>query len=187
MSSPIQPKADYLAAALAPHLGSAPTRTLKGVAQSLRHLAKQLTNQQAKQEKAAAKAALPTVKKQRDTMANELLTALHPHLGLGKAAGDEVPKKVARTVKKLAAQLLKQRAKLARQTAEDARKAARKAAKKTAAAKPAVKPVARPATTPASPRRAARPQPMTAARRPATAKVVSTARAAEAPQVGIAK
>ena len=183
MSSPIQPKADYLAAALAPHLGSAPTRTLKGVAQSLRHLAKQLTNQQAKQEKAAAKAALPTVKKQRDTMANELLTALHPHLGLGKAAGDEVPKKVARTVKKLAAQLLKQRAKLARQTAEDARKAA----KKTAAAKPAVKPVARPATTPASPRRAARPQPMTAARRPATAKVVSTARAAEAPQVGIAK
>ena len=179
MSSPIQPKADYLAAALAPHLGSAPTRTLKGVAQSLRHLAKQLTNQQAKQEKSAAKAALPTVKKQRDTMANELLTALHPHLGLGKAAGDEVPRKVARTVKKLAAQLLKKRAKLTRQIA----RAARKAAKKTAA----VKPVARPATTPASPRRAASPQPMTAARRPATAKVASTARAAEAPQEGIAK
>ncbi|AMJ65578.1 hypothetical protein AXW84_09140 [Hymenobacter sp. PAMC 26628] len=32
MSSPIQPKADLLAAALAPHFGAAPTRTLKGVA-----------------------------------------------------------------------------------------------------------------------------------------------------------
>lgn len=93
MSSPIQPKADQLAAALAPHLGAAPTRTLKGVAKSLRRLARQLINQQAKQEKSAAKAALPTAKKQRNTLAGELLTALHPHLGLDKAAGNEVPKK----------------------------------------------------------------------------------------------
>ena len=191
MNSPIQQKTDHLAAALAPHLGPAPTRTLKGVAQSLRHLAKQLTNQQAKQEKAAAKAALPSAKKQRNTMAHELLTALHPHLGLGKAADSEVPKKVARTVKQLATQLLKQRAKLARQTA----KAARKAAKKTAAAKPATKPAAKPAATPtakptitpASPRRAARPQPVTATRKPATAKVVGPARGTEVPQNGIAK
>ncbi len=69
------------------------------MAKSLRCLAKQLTNQQVEQEKAAAKAALPTVKKQRNTIADELLTALHPHLGLGKTAGTEVPKKVARTVK----------------------------------------------------------------------------------------
>ena len=195
MNSPIQQKTDHLAAALAPHLGPAPTRTLKGVAQSLRHLAKQLTNQQAKQEKAAAKAALPSAKKQRNTMAHELLTALHPHLGLGKAADSEVPKKVARTVKQLATQLLKQRAKLARQTA----KAARKAAKKTAAAKPAAKPATKPAAkpaatptakptiTPASPRRAARPQPVTATRKPATAKVAGPARGAEVPQNGIAK
>ena len=184
MSSPIQPKADQLAAALAPHFGLAPTRTLKGVAKSLRHLAKQLTNQQAKQEKVAAKAALPTAKKQRNTIAGELLTALHPHLGLDKAAGTKIPKKVARTVKQLAAQLLKQRTKLARQTA----KAARKAVKKT--------PSAKPATTPASPRRAASPQPLTAARKPTTAKVTGTARvarvarvarAAEGPQNGIAK
>ena len=152
--------------------GLAPTRTLKGVAKSLRHLAKQLTNQ----EKAAAKAALPTAKKQRNTIAGELLVALHPHLGLGKATGTEVPKKVARTVKQLAAQLLKQRTKLARQMA----KAARKAAKKPSAAKPA--------TTPASPRRATRPQPLTAARKPTTAKVAATARvarAAEIPQDGV--
>ena len=115
MSSPIQPKADQLAAALAPHLGPAPTRTLKGVAKSLRHLAKQLTNQQAKQEKSAAKAAQPTAKKQRTTLAGQLLTALHPHLGLGQAAHEEVPNKVTRTVKQLATQLLKQRTKLARQ------------------------------------------------------------------------
>ena len=180
MNSPTQPKADQLAAALAPHLGPAPTRTLKGVAKSLRHLAEQLTNQQAKQEKTAAKAALPTAKKQRNTLASELLTALHPHLGLGKAAGNEVPKKVARTVKQLAAQLLKRRTKLARQTAKAARKATRKAAKNSHAAKPA----------PASPRRAASPQPMTAARKPATVKVVGAthvARAAAVPQDGIAK
>lgn len=178
MSSSIQPKTDQLAAALAPHLGAAPTRTLKGVAKSLRRLAKQLTTQQAKQERAAAKAALPTAKKQRNTLAGELLTALHPHLGLGKAAGNEIPKKLTRTVKQLAAQLLKQRAKLARQTA----KAVRKAAKRTPAAKPA--------PTPASPRRAARPQPMTAARKPAPAKVAGAtrvARAAAVPQDGIAK
>lgn len=199
MSSPIQQKTDHLAAALAPHLGPASTRTLKGVAQSLRHLAKQLTNQQAKQEKAAAKAALPTAKKQRNTMAHELLTALHPHLGLGKDAESEVPKKVARTVKQLATQLLKQRAKLTRQTA----KAVRKAVKKTAAAKSAAKPAAKPAAmpiektaatptakptiTPASPRRAARPQPMTATRKPATAKIAGPARGAEVPENGIAK
>jgi len=178
MSTPIQPKADQLAIALAPHLGPAPTRTLKGVAKSLRRLARQLTNQQARQEKAAAKAALPTPKKQRNTLAGELLTALHPHLGLGKATGSEVPKKVTRTVKQLAAQLLKQRAKLVRQSA----KAARKAAKKTPAAKGAA--------TPAPARRATRPQPMTAARKPATAKVAAITRATHATKVsqeGVAK
>lgn len=178
MSSSTQPNADQLAAALAPHLGLAPTRSLKGVAKALRHLAKQLTNQQAKQESAAAKAALPTAKKQRNTLAGELLTALHPHLGLGRADGSEVSKKVARTVKQLATQLLKQRTKLARQTA----KAARKAAKKHHPAKPA--------TAPARPPRAARPQPMTAARKPATAKMVGAARVARAaavPQDGVAK
>ena len=178
MSSPTQSKADQLAAALAPHLGPAPTRTLKGVAKSLRRLAKQLTNQQAKQEKAAAKAALPTAKKQRNSLAGELLTALHPHLGLGKATGNEVPKKVTRTVKHLAAQLLKQRVKLTRQTA----KAARKAAKKHHPAKPA--------TTPARPHRAARPRPMTAARKPATTKVAGVARVtqpATVAQGGVAK
>lgn len=178
MSSPTQPKADQLAAALAPHLGPAPTRTLKGVAKSLRRLAKQLTNQQAKQEKAAAKAALPTAKKQRNTLAGELLTALHPHLGLGPAADNEVPKKVVRTMKQLAAQLLKQRAKLARQTA----KAARKTAKKHHPTKPT--------TTPARSHRATRPQPMTAARKPATAKLAGAtrvARAAAVAQDGIAE
>lgn len=168
MSSPTQPKTDQLAAALAPHLGLAPTRTLRGVAKSLRRLARQLTNQQAKQERAAAKAALPTAKKQRNALAGELLTALHPHLGLGRTAASEIPKKVVRTVKQLATQLLKQRTKLARHTA----KAARKAAGKT--------PPAKPATTPA---RAARPQPMTAARKPATAKVVGATRVARAATV----
>jgi hypothetical protein len=175
MSSPTQPKADQLAAALAPHLGLAPTRTLKGVAKSLRRLAKQLINQQDKQEKAAAKAALPTAKKQRNTLAGELLTALHPHLGLGPATGNEVPKKVIKTVKQLAAQLLKQRTELTRQAAKSARKAAKKHL---------------PAATPARSHRATRPQPMTAARRPATAKVVGAtrvARTAAVAQDGVAK
>lgn len=171
MSSPIQPKADQLAAALAPHLGDAPTRTLKGVAKSLRRLAKQLTSQQAKQEKAAAKAALPTAKKQRDTLAGELLTALHPHLGLGNTAGNEVPKKVTKTVKQLAAQLLKQRTKLTRKTAKKHHPA------KSAAA-------------PARAHRATRPQPMTAARKPATTKVAGAAKVAHVTAVaqdGVAK
>lgn len=178
MSSPIQPKADQLAATLAPHLGPAPTRTLDSVAKSLRHLARQLTNQQAKQKKAAAKAAMPTAKKQRNTLAGELLTALHSHLGLSEATGDEVSRRVAQTVKQLAAQLLKQRAKLVRENA----KSARKAAKKASAVKHAI--------IPAPPRRAARPQPMTSARKPTVSKVAGSTqinRAAEVPQNGITK
>lgn len=178
MNSPIQPKVAQLAAALVPHLDLAPARTLKGVAKSLRRLARQLTNQQVKQEKADAKAALPTVKMQRNTLDSELLMALHPHLGLGRAAGNEVPKKIARTVKKLAAQLLKQRAKQDRKTV----KAARKAAKKNL--------VVKPAPTPASSRRTTRPQPITAARKPAISKVAGTARVVHAAAVlqdGVAK
>ena len=127
---------DRLTTAVAPHLGLDPTasrRTLKGVAKSLRRLAKGLTNKRVKQEQAAAKAAqkaaAPTTKMKRKALTSELVTALHPHLGL-EDAGANVPKKFTKTVKHLAAQLVQQHRKQARQAAKAADKAASKTAGK---------------------------------------------------------
>lgn len=127
MSTPMQTLTDQLTTAVAPCLSSegAPSRTLKGVAKTLKHLAKQLTKQQVKQEQAAQKAAVPTAKKLRKALAGELLTALRPHLGLATVAGAEVPKVVAETLNRLAVQLIKQRRKQAEQAAKVTRKAAK--------------------------------------------------------------
>jgi hypothetical protein len=129
MSTPIQTLTDQLTAAVVPNADSdaaAPTRTLKGVAKTLKLLAKQLTTQQAKQERTAQKAARPTAKKQRKALAGELLTTLRPQLGLGTATSTEVPKPLIKTVNRLAAKLIEQRRKQARQSAKATRKATRK-------------------------------------------------------------
>ena len=123
----MQTLTDQLTTAVAPHLGSdaAPSHTLKGVAKTLKHLAKQLTKQRVKQAQAAKKAAVPTANQQRKALAAELLTALQPHLSLASSDTTEVPKALAKTVSRLATQLLKQHRQQAKQVAKATRKAAK--------------------------------------------------------------
>ena len=125
----MQTLTDQLATAIVPTSASdaaAPGRTQKGVAKTLKQLAKQLTKQQAKHEHAAQKIAAPTAKMQRKALADELLTALRPQLGLGNAPSTKAPKSIAKTVNRLAAKLIAQRRKETEQVVKAMRKAANK-------------------------------------------------------------
>lgn len=128
MITPMQTLTDQLTTAVVPSSDSnatAPDRTKKGVAKTLKQLAKQLTKYQAKQEQAAQKTAVPTAKMQRKALASELLTALRPQLGLGNVTSTKAPKPIAKTVNRLAAKLIAQRHKEAGQNAKATRKAAK--------------------------------------------------------------
>ena len=101
----MQTLTDQLTTAVAPHFSpedAASTRTLKGVAKTLRHLAKQLTAHQGKQARAAEKAAMPTPEKLRQELAGELLFALKPHLNLATAKSAGALKSIVKTVNHLA-------------------------------------------------------------------------------------
>ena len=169
----MQTLTDQLTTAVAPHFSpddAAPTRTLKGVAKTLRRLAKQLTAQQAKQAREAEKATMPTAKELRKALAGELLSALKPHLGLAKAKSAEAPKPIIKTVSRLAEQILKQRRKQTKQAAKALRQAAKKEKKQAKQAHP-VAPVLK--VVRLAP--AANGQPVVAARRVRTKRSASTA------------
>ena len=128
MFTTMQTLTDQLTTAVVPSSNAAtaaPGRTKKGVANTLKQLAKQLIKHQAKQEHAAQKTAVPTAKMQRKALAGELLTALRPQLGLGTVTSTKAPKPIAKTVSRLAAKLITQRRKQAGQNAKAVRKAAK--------------------------------------------------------------
>ena len=128
MSTPMQTVADQITTVASSHLGpdvAAPIPTLKSVARTLKHLAKQLTQQRVKQAQAAQKATVPTAKKLRKALVGELIAALQPHLGLEKGPQTTVSKGVSKTLKQLAAQLVQQQRKQTRQGAKVERKAAK--------------------------------------------------------------
>lgn len=173
MNTSKQQLTDQLAAAAAPHLSNPAGGPPKPVAKTLRQLAKQLTQQQAKSAK-ADRPVSATGKQARKALVGELVTVLTPYLDAARAGEEETTKGVLKTVKRLAAQLVKQRRKQARQTAKLTKKAEKQAAKQPNQPRQATAPV-----TKAAPRaKAACPQ---AARPAATPAKHPASKAANAP------
>ena len=113
------PLVEQLHTAVAPHLASttAAGHSPKGVAKTLKKLAKHL----AKQERAAHKS-VNSPKRARKALAGELLASLGSFLKPVDGVEDNVSKPVAKTIKRLAAQLDKNRRKQAKQASRAAAK-----------------------------------------------------------------